>query len=159
MADAPTRSPADGARSRPAFRGWLAAITFVVGLFLGGIIVGLLSDDPSLPPAGTTAGPLPSPTAAPSSGSAAGGTAEVVVNDACLRAVNTAQDVSGAVDDLGEAAAELDAARLDEVVRRLQPLQDRLQENIEDCEVITRLPDGATVTRTPSPSTAPASPS
>jgi hypothetical protein len=164
MADPPTRSPERAGRSRPALRGWLAAATFVVGLFVGGIIVGLLSDEPSLPPAGSsTAEPLPAPGTGsilpPSSGSAAGGTGEVVVNDACLRAVNTAQDVSSAVDDLGEAAAELNAAQLDEVIRRLQPLQDRLQENIEGCEVVTRLPDGFTVTSTPAPSAAPASPS
>ena len=61
-----------------------------------------------------------------------------------------------AVDDLGEAAGELDAARLDEVVRRLQPLQDRLEENVAGCEVVTRLSDGSAATST---SSAPASPS
>lgn len=164
MADAPTRSPAGTGRLRPALRGWLAAATFVFGLFVGGIVVGLLSDGPSLPPAGTSAAePLPpagtGSSAAPSSGAAAGGTAEVVVNDACLRAVNNAQDVYAAVEDLGEAAAELNAARLDEAIRRLQPLQTRLQENIAGCQVVTRLPDGSVVTSTPPLSTSPAPPS
>jgi hypothetical protein len=163
MADAPTPSPAGARRPSPALRRWLAAVTFVVGLFLGGIVVGLLSDDPSLPPVGTMAEPPASagaePTAAPSRGSGTAGTAEVVVNDACLRAVNAAQDVSGAIDDLGQAAAELNAARLDEVIRRLQPLQGRLQENLEGCKVVTSLPDGSTATSLPSFSGTPAPPS
>lgn len=160
MAVAETRSPDPPGGARRAVRWGLAAATFVVGLFVGGILVGLLSDDRSLPPEGSvSAEPLPSAdggSPAPRSGSAAGGTAEVLVNDACLRAVNAAQDVFGTVEDLGEAAADLNAARLDEAIRRLQPLQTRLQENLTGCEVRTRLPDGSVVTSTPAPTSSPA---
>ena len=82
-----------------------------------------------------------------------------MVNDACLRALNAAQDIYAAVDDLGEAASQLNAARLDEVIRQLQPLQERLRGNIQDCHVVTRLPDGSTVDSDPSlsPTAAPTS--
>jgi hypothetical protein len=74
------------------------------------------------------------------------------VNAACLRAINAAQDIADSVDDLGAAAAALDAARLDEVVRRLQPLQQRLQESSADCEVSGSSTGGRTpTTSTPSP--------
>jgi hypothetical protein len=165
MAESPSRT-ADGAnRSRWELRGWLAPAVFVAGLLVGGVLVGVLRDDPPLPVAGSTAAAtLPSEGAdaepAPD-GSAAGGTVELVVNDECLRAVNAAQDMARVVDDLGEAAADLDAARLDEVVRRLQPLQDRLQADVTACRAVTRLPDGSAVTSTTPrpPSSTPAPPS
>ncbi|SDX90519.1 hypothetical protein SAMN05661080_01648 [Modestobacter sp. DSM 44400] len=159
MADAETRSPAPEGRSRRAARWWLAAATFVVGLFAGAILVGLLSEGSSaLPAAGPAAGPTPSEAAGPTSAQptspAAGATAELVVNDACLRALNAAQDIYRSVNDLGEAASQLNAARLDEVIRQLQPLQGRLRENIDDCHVATRLPNGSLVDADPSLSSA-----
>jgi hypothetical protein len=162
--DAGPRSPAPDNRSRRAARWWLAAATFVVGLFVGGILVGLFSEgSPALPAAGAGATPTPAgPTgsaSAQSGSAAAGATAELVVNDACLRALNAAQDIYASVDDLGEAASQLNAARLDEVIRQLQPLQGRLRANIEDCTVMTRLPDGSLISESPSlsPTAAPTS--
>ncbi|GAB3365496.1 hypothetical protein [Modestobacter lapidis] len=160
MADAGTRSPPPAGRSGRAVRWWLAAATFVVGLFVGGIAVGLLSD-------GTTRLPDDAPSLAPTVGSAAVRPSaspsvdapDIAVNDACLRALNGAQDVFAAIEDLGRAASELNAARLDEVVRRLQPLQERQQDNFAGCQVVTRSTDGAAVTSEPSGSTAPAPPS
>jgi hypothetical protein len=153
--DAGPRSPAPDDRSPRAARWWLAAATFVVGLFAGGILVGLLSEGSSaLPAAGTGAAPTPAgPTgsaSAQSGSAAAGATAELVVNDACLRALNAAQDIYASVNDLGEAASQLNAARLDEAIRQLQPLQGRLRANLEDCTVMTRLPDGSMIDSGPS---------
>jgi hypothetical protein len=144
--DAGPRSPAPDDRSPRAARWWLAAATFVVGLLSEG--------SSALPAAGTGAAPTPAgPTgsaSAQSGSAAAGATAELVVNDACLRALNAAQDIYASVNDLGEAASQLNAARLDEAIRQLQPLQGRLRANLEDCTVMTRLPDGSMIDSGPS---------
>lgn len=155
MADAETRPPTPEGRSRHAARWWLAAATFVVGAVVGAILVGLVSEDAVTVPGDTaiaqpTSAQRSGTTSAQPSSTAAGGTAAVVVNDACLRALNAAQDIYAAVNDLGEAASQLNAARLDEAIRRLQPLQTRLRANISDCEVVTQLPDGSATTSTPS---------
>ena len=61
------------------------------------------------------------------------------MNAACLRTVNAAQDVFDVVEDLGEALSEFNAGRLDQVVRQLQPLQDRLQVNLAECDVAAQI--------------------
>jgi hypothetical protein len=55
------------------------------------------------------------------------------------------------VDELDQAAADLDTSLLDDVIRRLQPLLPRLRGNLQDCQVVTHLPDGSTVSGTPTP--------
>ncbi|MCZ2850432.1 hypothetical protein [Modestobacter sp. VKM Ac-2978] len=156
--DAGTSSPDPDERSGRAVRWWLAAATFVLGVFVGGLVVGLLDDGSAPVPAATPAGPatdvgVPLPGAPPT-----GETAEVVVNAACLRAVNGAQDVVAAIDELGEAVGEFNAARLDEVIRQLQPLQGRLSGDIAGCQVVSEVAE-ATPTGTGTPTgTSPASP-
>lgn len=134
----PDGEPADVRRRAAGW--WLAAGTFVIGVFVGGVVVGLAaggsSDAVSRPAASSPAGPDPG-VAAPAA------TGQVTVNGACLRAINDAQDTYAAIDDLAEAARTVNAARLDEVVRRLQPLQRRLQQDLAACRVTTRLPDGS----------------
>ncbi|MGY1669124.1 hypothetical protein [Geodermatophilus sp. SYSU D00710] len=133
--------------------GWLSAGTFVLGLLAGVLLVGLLGQDP--PPA-PRSGSAPASEAGDPTAVTAGPTGRVEVNAACLRAFNAAQDIAAAVEDLGAAAAALDAAQLDEVIRRLQPLQARLQENTAACESTGSAPtDAASPSPTPS---APASP-
>ena len=133
---------------------WLATGTFVLGLVTGVLLVGLLGQDPPVPtPAQGAAGAGAAAPTAP--GDPTGG---LEVDPACLRALNAASDIAGTVDDLGAAAAALDAAQLDEVVRRLQPLQERLEVNTAACEATASVPTGtAPPTGTPTP-TAPASP-
>jgi hypothetical protein len=140
---------------------WLAAGTFVLGLVVGVLLIGLLGQDP---PASTTA-PGAAPTSGPAEGDTdAAGPTGIEVNEACLRALNAAQDIAATVDDLGAAAVTLDAAQLDEVIRRLQPLQQRLEENTAACEATGSLPtedlrptEGAQPTGTAEPA-APATP-
>ncbi|MCZ2836575.1 hypothetical protein [Modestobacter sp. VKM Ac-2985] len=144
--------PASRTGTGRAVRWWLAAATFVAGLFVGGLLVGLLSEGSAPVPVAAqdapgTDGAVPLPEAP-----ATGETAEVVVNAACLRAVNGAQDVVAVIDDLGEAVSEFNAARLDEVVRRLQPLQGRLSADIAGCQVVSEVQEAtppATPTGTP----------
>lgn len=154
MADQPTRSPVPRGRTSRAVRWWLAAVTFVVGLIVGGIAVGLVGTDPPSFSDGVAADTATPPaSSSPAATTSAGATAEVMVNDACLRALNAAQDIYGSVNDLARAAGDLDVARLDEVIRQLQPLQSRLLDNLNACEVQTRLPDGSVVSSAPSVST------
>lgn len=145
--DDPARAPGRGAGW------WLAVGGFVVGLFLGGIIVGLASGgssndlaDPTASAAAAAGSPIPS----------GGATGQVAVNASCLRAVNDAQDTYTAVNDLADAARTLNAARLDEIVRRLQPLQRRLEQDLRSCQVTARLPGGS-VSSGPVPTPAPTS--
>jgi hypothetical protein len=144
-------SPATGFRT-----GLVLAVVLVLGFTLGAVAVGLLGDTP--PPMtdgradveagndGLVLGDL-DPDAGP-----------YQVNEACLGAVNALQDAYATVDDLGQAAAALDAAQLDEVVRRLQPLQRQLETDIAACEVReiedepsgeTTAPSGSATRRTP----------
>lgn len=138
-----TRQDAPAAEDTPATpvrTGLLAAAVFVLGLVVGAVTVALLDDDPvavevAATPEGDEAGAGPSFSAEDAS-------AEFVVSGACLRAVNAAQDTVLVLDDLGEAATELDAARLDEIVRRLMPLQTRLETGLQACRVATELDAG-----------------
>ncbi len=91
----------------------------------------------------------------PPSGSP-GATASVHLSESCLAAIRDAEETYAAIDDIGAAARDLDAARLDEIIRALQPLQRRLEENLADCEVDPDVP--AEITDGPTPSPSPASP-
>jgi hypothetical protein len=144
MAQAPSPERRSERPSR-AWSGWLAAGTFVVGLVAGALLVGLLGQDPPVAP--TVQETQPTVPVSPPTGTA-DGTPGTRVNAACLRAINAAQDIAAAVGDRGAAAAALDAAALDEEIRRLQPLQQRLREDSADCEVAGG----------PAPSTSTASP-
>lgn len=150
MAKTPKRAHSGGAGLNRAGQWWLAAGTLVVGLVLGAITVGLLSEG-SPSPSQLQAGPESSAvgsvgsTIAVSSAAASGATAEVIVNDACLRAVNAAQNALSAFDDIGEAARTFNAAELDSIIRRLQPLRTTLFDDVDACKVTTKLPNGVTI--------------
>lgn len=149
MAQAPSPERGDQ-RQGGAWSGWLAAGTFVLGLLAGVLLAGLLGQDPPVAPGAedpsTVSLPGSQPTTPPEG---AGGTR---VNEACLRAINAAQDIAAAVEDLGTAAAALDAAQLDEAIRQLQPLQERLQASTADCQVTE------TPSTEPAPTPSPAAP-
>jgi len=141
--------PAPGRRPwvARAPRWWVSAAVFCAGILVGVLVTGLLSagtvvtiapEDPSGAVVPGAAGPVP----------AGGAGAGIAVNEACLRAVNGAEDAFRTVDDFAAAAGALDAARLDEVVQRLQPVQARLEQDVSQCRVLT----GATTGPTPTPS-------
>lgn len=150
----PDRGPVAGFRT-----GLVVAVVFVLGLALGAVAVGLLSDSAPPPTAervdpetdgGLIVGDL-DPDAGP-----------FQVNAACLGAFNAAQDAYGTMDEFGQAAAALDAAQLDEVVRRLQPLQRQLEAESDACRV-TAVDDPAedlfpATTSAPPPAPSPSSP-
>lgn len=137
----PGHPPADPARSW-----WLATGTFVIGLFLGALIIGLLSTGSTTPAESPGAAALGPPVVTASTGTAPAGSSDmnsITVNDACLRAVNAAQDAHTALTDIGAAARQLNVAQLDEIVRRLQPLQKTLQANLTACRITTPSPRGS----------------
>lgn len=144
------RGPAAGFRA-----GLVVAAVFILGLTLGAVAVGLLSD--SAPP----------PTADQAAAAAEDGGLIVAdldpeagpfqVNAACLRAFNAAQDAYATFDELGQAAAALDAAQLDEVIRRLQPLQQQLETGTAACRV-TAVDDASAEESAPGTTSAPRSP-
>ena len=159
----PPRADGDPAESRAgagtagagrAFGWWLAAGALVLGLVIGGVVVGLASGGSSST-AERDGAAAPGASASPSEPTT-GATGQISVNEACLRAVNESQDVYGAINEIADAARTLNATALDEIVRRLQPLQRRLQADLAECKVSTRLPDGSLSTGpvpslTPSP--------
>ena len=120
--------------------GLIAAVALVLGLFAGGLVVGLLVE-PAPPVAADIA--RPGDDGVPGGDLPEGGaSAGFLVNGPCLGAVNAAQDAYLVMDDLGQAAAALDAAQLDVVVRRLQPLQNRLEDDLDACRVTTEIAGG-----------------
>lgn len=151
---------------RRAARWWLAAGTFVLGLAAGVIITGLLASDSSIPIAGRTVSPdtALSTTAvvgsmasasSSSSSSAPGASVQIVVNEACLRAINEGQDAYNAINKIGDAVRDLNLTTLDDIIRQLQPLQGALRADVSGCHVTSRLPDGSLIS-TALPTTSPA---
>ena len=120
-------------------RWWVAGITFVVGFVFGVLAVGLLSagtPEFGAQAAGPGAGTAP-PTVAPSPGSSAPVVAEARVNAACLAVINEAQDMYTVLTGLGQAASDVDLQQLDDIVRRLQPIEARLGQDLQRCRVDT----------------------
>ena len=149
MANKPKRAKPGGAGLNRAGQWWLAAGALVVGLVLGAVVVGLLSEGSptasQLEAGAESSESSNESTTAASSTPQSGATAEVIVNDACLRAVNAAQNALAAVEDIGEAARTFNAAELDSIIRRLQPLRTSLVDDVNACKVTTKLPNGVTV--------------
>lgn len=157
MADSATRPPAGREWRHRVVRWWAAGLAFVVGLLVGALLVGLLSGYPAVSPgaSGVEEPSVDEPGAAEPDDAdtpeSAGATGQIAVNASCLRTINAAQDVFEAVQGLGEALTELDAGRLDEIVRQLQPLQRRLQSDLEDCDVDGQITDDEPGTGAASP--------
>jgi hypothetical protein len=118
-------------------------LTFLAGVVVGVLIVGFLyrttpdfSAAPSAPPTS------PSPAGSQSVPAAA----RAEVNAACLRVINHAQDVTTILSEVGPAITAVNLQQLDDIVRRLQSIQRRLDDDLRDCEVDTE------INRTPAPS-------
>lgn len=152
--------------TRPRQFWWylLAAGTLALGLFFG-YIVGRGGRTVQETGSGPVAYSTP---AAPASGASTASTAATVpdqpvaagasVNAACLRVINEAQSVHVILSGLDEAARQNDFRELDNIVRRLQPIQPLLQRDLAECQIDTTVAQGQEVSPPPTPSvTAPAS--
>lgn len=130
-------------------RWWVAGLTFVAGVVVGVVIAGLLIGTTPEFGASTpgSASTQPSEDQQRVDGTVPV-TAQARVNAACLRVINEAQDVYRILTDVDEAASDVDFQRLDDIVRRLQPVQARLERDLQECRVDTSVQ--ATATESPS---------
>ena len=140
-----TRTPARRERARK----WLtAAAIFAAGALAAGLPAGLLSS-------GSSPGGSPSPSTAPSSTSGGG---QVSVSTSCVKAISDAHKVRDQLRELGLAAQQLNAGKLDQIVRQLEPVQNRLDADSRACQIVTHLPGGTPVTSRPAAPASSASP-
>jgi hypothetical protein len=135
-------------------RWWISGITFVVGFVFGVIAVGLLNV--TTPSFGTAGAPGSAPTAGgPTPGGGVPVVAEARVNAACLAVINEAQDVYTVLTGLGQAVTDVDLQALDDIVRRLQPIEARLGRDLQNCRVDTSVATEPTGAVTPQPTGTP----
>lgn len=125
-------------------RWWVAALAGLGGLVIGMLIAALLLA--TTPRFGAAPGAAPgSPDKdEPTAASSIPVVAEARVNAACLRVINEAQDVVRILSGADEAVTDVDLQRLDDIVRRLQPVEARLQRDLLDCRVDTSVSTGST---------------
>lgn len=124
-------------------RWWVAALTGLGGLVVGVLVAAMLLA--TTPQFGT--GPVESGEGdRPSSDSSVPVVVEARVNAACLRVLNEAQDVVRILSGVDEATDDVDLLELDDIVRRLQPVESRLQRDLRQCRVDTSTPAGSTAT-------------
>jgi hypothetical protein len=144
--DAKHQAPDDNAiPTRRRSRWWIPVLTFVAGIAVGVLIVGLLdTSTPDFSALQSTAPTTPSP-AGPPPPSEAGAR----VNAACVRVINQAQDVATILSEVGPALSAVNLQQLDDIVRRLQSIQGRLDDDLRDCKV------EADVSGTSSPASSP----
>jgi len=125
-------------------RWWIAGVTFVAGAVVGVLVTALLiGTNPEFGSTGTAPG-APDPSNAPDPTSSVPVTAEARVNAACLRVINEAQDVYRILSGADEAVQDVDFQRLDDIVRRLQPVEARLERDLQACRVDTSVEVGST---------------
>lgn len=116
---------------RPWLSRWLLAGTFVVGVIVGIVVVGLLSLSAPEFLSANQREASPSPTKF----NPVEVSAEVRVNAACLRVINEAQDMYAALNGVDQAVTDVNLKQLDDIVRQLQPVQPRLERDLRDCRV------------------------
>jgi hypothetical protein len=151
-ASEPVPEPPAGRTQTRRLRWWISGITFVVGFVFGVIAVGLLNL--STPTFGTAGGPTPT-----AGGATPGGgipvVAEARVNAACLAVINEAQDMYTVLTGLDQAVTDVDLQALDDIVRRLQPIEARLGRDLRNCQVDTSVVTEPTRAATPQPTGTP----
>ncbi len=107
----------------------LPAVTFLVGLALGAVVVGVAVDSSDDNGQGTVAASTATgPGTAPSPSGLV-----VRVPQPCLQVADQAQVAFGILQDAAAAARELDARRLQELVNQAQQERDRTQALISAC--------------------------
>jgi hypothetical protein len=148
VASTDSQRPFDDEAVRPKRRSrwWIAALTFVAGIVIGVLIVGFLDSSTSDFSAAQSA---PSTSPSPAAGQSEPAAASAQVNAACLRVINHAQDVATILSEVGPAITAVNLQQLDDIVRRLQSIQTRLEVDLRDCKVNAEV--SGTPTAVPSP--------
>jgi len=135
---------------------WVLLALFVGGLVVGVLLVGLLSaGTPDFVTQSRREAPA---STAPDPSASVEVAAQARVNAACLRVINEAQDVYSALTGLDEAVTDVDLGALDDIVRRLQPIEPRLARDLQECEVVVEEPDAAGTPGPANPSSSPVVP-
>jgi len=123
-------------------RWWIPVLTFVAGTAVGVLIVGFLN---ASTPDFSAEASAPQATPSPAGSQPLPGEGGARVNAACVRAINEARDVSTILGEVGPAITTVNLQQLDDIVRRLQSIQRRLDKDLRDCKI------EADVSGTPSP--------
>jgi hypothetical protein len=118
-------------RHESARRFWiLPAATFLVGLVLGGALIALTGfgsdDDPTATPA-VTASPNPSASGSPSASA-------LVVPGECVQIAEDSQALLALVNDAAQAALELDADQLSDLVAQMKTQQELVRSQAAACQ-------------------------
>jgi hypothetical protein len=127
-------------------RWWIAVFTFVAGVAVGVLIVGFLTR--STPDFSAVQSPPPT-TPSSAGGQPVPGGAGARVNAACVQVINEAQDIAAILTEVGPAITAVNLQQLDDIVRRLQSIQARLDDDLRDCQVEAEI--GGTPAAVPSP--------
>ena len=61
------------------------------------------------------------------------------INAACLRVIDHAKEVHDILTGVGQATADVDLQRLDDMVRQLQPIEPELGRDLQQCQVDANL--------------------
>ncbi len=130
---------APSGRGRPTGL-WLKILLFAAGLVVGVLGVGLLNA--STPDFAAATGSGNASTSPGQGGPDVPSGVQAQVNASCLAVINEAQDVYGVLGDLGPALDAVDLAALDDIVRRLQPIEPRLGRDLADCRIDTSVTSG-----------------
>jgi hypothetical protein len=146
VAGTDSKYPAEDATTQRRSRWWIAVLTFVAGVAVGVLVVGFLS---KTTPDFSAAPSAPPTSPAPAGSQSVPAAASAQVNAACLRVINGAQDVATILSEVGPAITAVNLQQLDDIVRRLQSIQRRLDDNLRDCKVEAQV--NSTPTAVPSP--------
>ncbi len=125
----------------PGGRRWwwlLPALTFLIGLVLGGVVIGATrsgSSTPAASPTQTQTQTLSSGTPAPT-GAEAPTVATVVVPAECLKVAQDSQLLVDLTKQAAAAARDLDAAKLSDLVRQIDTAQTTLREHAASCQSV-----------------------
>ena len=120
-------APLVGSRVRPWF--WVVpALTFAVGLLLGGTVMATADDSADE----ATAAPRPVTTAT-GSPAASSGDRTITVPASCEQGLQRARTALSTVGEAVEAARNLNSGRLQELLDRLQHAQQEVQALAEQC--------------------------
>lgn len=131
------RTGADGRRPRGSGLFWLVpALTFLVGLLVGGVVIGLTGIGDDLTTGGAEQGDAgtaqqPAPTDSP--GAPGSGDRTVTVPGECIEAAERSEEALALTREAAQALGDLDPRRVQEIVDRLQDLDPEIRSLAAEC--------------------------
>lgn len=132
-----TRPGADGRRPRGSALFWVVpALTFLIGLLVGGVVVGLtgVGDDLTAGGAGQGADGSAEPGApAATPGAPGSGDRTVTVPAECIEVAERSQEALRLTREAAQALGDLDPRRVQEIVDRLQDLDPEVRALAAEC--------------------------